>query len=699
MRGVLLAAVLCGFAVSTQGEVVHVGFRGSMVRYDTETGELAFSDARVPGGLFARAKLILPFGIGGYENWQDGKYDSCETGRVTFAQGALTCKQTVALACGYDGLSVVAPSGSRIEGEVLAGVPDEESVFAVAADTPPAGLASASGGVVPEEADAVFDRRSDMLFRVRNGRLSFHAVARRFAFSGGERIELAVEPECLARRFRIAYHPINTNCIFKTPPVGWMTWYAVKFKASDDVVMKNARGFMDNFRGYTDERPVMWVDWEWSHDRFRGHGEDGEDVLTPRKSVYPRGLGPVAKDLDRMGFTPALWVSVINDIRTNALWAARKEWMLGEWMTWCGAVWGDPTAPGFCEEYVPSLFRLYRDWGYRAFKWDCLPAALIAFTRLHDRFKDPSVGEEEAFRRMIAAGRRAAGPDCYLESCSGESDRSILGAIDLFDAGRVGGDIFKWHEFLERGVNKVLRYYPLHSTVFWADADNLVLRAEFSTLAQARTRATLYALAGVPVTLGDEIEALDVSRIDILKRVMPVVPMHPTSLANNRCAGGLLASTADFARPFGNWRVRAWSNFTTNETLTVSYDAKGCAAWDFWNDRLLSDGTAGPLTLPVAPGDTILVRETPVETDRPTLLSVSRHVTQGGYELAALACDATGAKGIVKCPGGETVKVTFLLPEGKRVVAASHPYDLSGRILRLKVSAPSRADVPFDVRF
>lgn len=692
----LLLGLVAAFAATVaEGQVFHTSFRNALVRYDTDSGEVTFTDAKAPEGVFARARLSLPEGCGPFKGWKVKTVGSCETGRVTFAKGRLAKDVSVEFACGYDGISVAGSDGLRLDGEIFAGAPDAESVFAVAADRPPSGLASASGGAVPEGADAVFDRRTDVLYRVRGGTLRWNRASRRFVFSAEGRLSLAVEPNLLASRYRIAYRPINPNCIFRTPPVGWMTWYAVKFGASDEVVMRNARGFMENFRGYTDEKPVLWVDWEWFHDRFEGRGEDNQDMITPRTSVYPRGMKPVADDLSVLGFTPALWVSIINDVRTNALWQAHNEWILGESKTWCGYLWGDPSAPGFCEEYVPTLFGMYRDWGYKAFKWDCLPAAIGKFGELHDKLKNPKLLPEEVYRRMVAAGRKAVGPDCYLESCSGENDRPILGAIDFFDAGRIGGDIFAWHEFLRSGVNQLLNYYPLHGTVFWADADNLVLRAEFSSLAQARTRATVYALAGVPITLGDEIAALDAPRIDILRRVMPVVPMHPASMVRNRCPGGLMESTADFARDFGSWRLKAWSNFTTNETLSASFAAPGCAVWDFWNDRLVTADCRSPQRLSVEPGDTALWRVTPLEKVGPTLLSVSRHVTQGGYEIESLIIGANGAKGAVKCPGGETVKVTFLLPEGAKVMAASHPCDLDGRVLRLKVDSPEKATVSF----
>ena len=536
------------------------------------------------------------------------------------------------------------------------------------------GLYMVSGDAKPEGANAWFEPRS--------GKLTY--------FSGRE-IE-----DYLTVRYGIPYRPINPNLVFKTPPVGWMTWYAVKFDASDDVVMRNARGFMEKFRGYTDEKPVLWVDWEWFHGRFEEKGDEtGTDMLTPRKDVYPRGLKPVADDLRALGFTPALWVSVFSDVRTNALWKAHPEWVLGEEMRWCGAVCANPSAPGFCEEFVPHIFSLYKSWGYEAFKWDTVPVGFGRFADYHAKGR-PVDPPREALRKTAAAVRKAVGDDCYVMSCSGEIDYVNLAAIDIFDGGRIGGDIFSWKDFRRWGVDRILSYQPFHNTAFWGDADNLVLREEFSTEAQARTRVSIYALAGVPVTLGDEISALDGKRIGMLRRAMPVVHLRPASLSRGVPASDLLPIRVDFARPFGAWTVRGWSNLTTNRTLSASFEARNAAVWDFWNDRLVSaDAAARKLDVTVAPGDTALYRVTPLAKDGPTLVSVSRHLTQGGYELKDYAADANGAKGTVRCPGGETVKVSFLLPEGAKVKSASHPFEGNGRLVRLQLTSARREDVAF----
>lgn len=540
---------------------------------------------------------------------------------------------------------------------------------------PVTGLYTVSGDAEPEGANAWYDPQNDRLVR-----------------SCGRILD-----RCLADRYSIRFKPINADLNFKTPPVGWMTWYAVKFNASDAVILRNARDFKAKFGGYTDEKPVLWVDWEWFHGRFREDGEESEtDMLTPRKVAYPRGMKPLADDLKALGFTPALWVSVFSDVRTNALWKAHPEWALGDRQSWCGAIGGNPSAPGFCEEFVPQLFRLYKSWGYEAFKWDTFP---ITYERLSEfgANGDVTLPPKETMRKCAEAVRKAVGKDTYLMSCSGEFDWVNLNTIDYVDGGRIGGDIFAWDSFRHSGVDRILSYLPFHNTVFWADADNLVLRREFSTDAQARTRVSIYALAGLPITVGDEISALDDKRIDMLRRAMPVVKMRPASLNRGAPATDLLPLRADIARPFGSWSIRGWSNLVTNRFLTATFSVRNSAVWDFWNDRLVSvEEGERELSVEVAPGDTVLYRVTPLVRDAPTLMSVSRHITQGGYELKSYSADANGAKGVVRCPGGETVLLTFYLPEGTRLGSASHASDLEGRVFRLKVVSEVPADVPFE---
>lgn len=393
---------------------------------------------------------------------------------------------------------------------------------------------------------------------------------------------------------------------FKAPPVGWMTWYALWFDTTEEKVLRNAKNFMEAFGDVLAEKPVFWIDWEWFHPQLWPNGSiEGEDSLTPRTKIYPRGLAPVAADLKSMGYVPGLWVSVASDVRTNALWSSHSEWLLPPSNEWCGPVWGDPTAPGFCETYVPELFRIYKSWGYEAFKWDTLPHSITVFEKFRGSLKAPFFSSKEIVRKMVEAGRRAVG-DAYLLSCSGETDEAVEACPDLFSAARIGADVSHWHEFVKEGVDRFLKYSYLHGDTLWCDMDNLVLREPYSNLAQARTRITLYSLFGVPLTLGDEVAALDRPRIDMLRKVLPTFNVRPKKVGL-RVPGEVFRTQVDFVRRDSRWTLHAFTNFETNKTLSASFNCGSAKATDFWTGKELRPHD-GVLEFSIDPCDTVCVR-------------------------------------------------------------------------------------------
>ena len=392
---------------------------------------------------------------------------------------------------------------------------------------------------------------------------------------------------------------------FKTPPVGWMTWYALWFDTTEAKVLKNARDFQDAFGDRLVEKPVLWIDWEWFHPQlWPGGSLEGEDSLTPRTKLYPRGLKPVADDLKAMGYVPGLWVSVVCDVKTNALWQVHPEWLLPRSNEWCGPVWGDPSMPGFCEDYIPALFDLYKSWGYEAFKWDTIPHTFTVFDRSKGSMNEMFAPTRSVVRRMVEAGRKAVG-DAYLLSCSGETDAAVEACPDLFSAARVGADVSHWHEFVTEGVDRFLKYADLHGKTLWCDMDNLVLREPYSNLAQARTRITLYSLFGVPLTLGDEISALDPARIAMLRKVLPTFNVRPLEIGR-RIPGEVFRTQVDFVRPEGRWSLCAYTNFETDRTLKVAVTVpEGATVTDFWTGKTFDPNG---VLIEIAPCDTVLLK-------------------------------------------------------------------------------------------
>ena len=79
-------------------------------------------------------------------------------------------------------------------------------------------------------------------------------------------------------------------------------------------------------------------------------------------------------------------------------------------------------------------------------------------------------------------------------------------------------------------VERIFHCYVWHNVVLYADADNLVLREEFNSMAQARSRVSFYGLAGLPITMGDDLRTLPPERCELLRRILPTADIHPMDL-------------------------------------------------------------------------------------------------------------------------------------------------------------------------
>ena len=576
-------------------------------------------------------------------------------------------------------------------------------------------LWTVSGPAVDFSDRMIFDRSRDLLLTYD------HAYFRKFSYvwekacyaflatGGGEHgIIFNVDEDYCRRQYNMPYRGIRRRRGFETPAVGWMTWYAVKFDACEAVVLENARAFKELFGDYLDARPVLWVDWEWCHKALDGLGCPDGDMLAPRTSAYPRGLKALADDLKAMGFLPALWVGPTNDGVLNEVMQAHPEWVLCQSKTWCGQYWFDLTHPQVQQELFPRLFRQYLAWGYEALKWDCIPVTLSTAADHRAKAHDPTMTPMRQLRKVAEIARRTIGEDTYMMSCSGYTESDIEGAMDFFDGARVGGDIFTWQEFLKEGIERIRRFYPFHNTAFYVDADNLVLRKEFSTLEQARSRVSYYGLCGLPVTVGDAIRDLDAPRIDMLRRIMPPIDIRPKTLFHDQLdenQSDVEVVRLSVCRRFGRWTVVAFCN--RNETAAAKCELEkdlrlvvngDNAVYDFWNQRFVGIFSKTLDALEIPPCDTVVLRVTPLERDRPTLLSVSRHITQGGYELVDYAATPSGASGLIRLNPAEPTRLTFLLPEGKAVVSASAPFTQEGQVVVLELPARPKGVYEWEMR-
>lgn len=613
-----------------------------------------------------------------------------------------------------------------IDGPIHWGAEPETSTFGVRLNAEGGTLRCACGPAFSIHDNALFDRNLDRVLEFRANEkyrvfYDWEAGGYRLRFGSGEidgrahSIAFAVQEDYCKRRFNIPYAPINKSHGFKTPPVGWMTWYAVKFGASEQVVLENARGLAANFANYTDKL-CLWVDWEWDHVGFDGLGGDF-DTFSPRKDAYPNGLAHVADEIGKLGLIPALWIGATNDGRKNAMLEEHPEWVLAQKPEWCGQWWVDPTHPGVVSKYIPAIFKQILDWGYQAIKWDCLPASLDVYDAFHSKFHDPKISSDSGLRRLIKAARRTVGPDVYMLSCAGISERDITVGMDLFDAARIGNDIYGWEEFLENCVNRILRLYLWHNVVFYADGDNVVVRGEFNNLAQARSRISFYGVAGLPVTFGDAYCDLDAPRIDMLRRIVPVADIHPMDLHRKNPSEDYVLANLAVCKPYGAWNVVDLFNkketpLTLNLSLEHDLDlpTKGWqryAVYSFW-DRKFLGVYEDLLTVEVAPADSTVLRITPLEA-RPQLISTSRHITQGACDLEDLSWDAAAKtlRGRSRLVAGEGYQLAVYVPEGYEFTeaqlaggeTAEAGFDAKSRQLSVELAAKENRAFDWELRF
>jgi len=595
-----------------------------------------------------------------------------------------------------------------------------------AADTLPGVFASdspvlqaSSGPAVRVGDDMLFDRKEDRILRfVPEGtfKLGFDWDRKAYSFRAGHvrdipsfTLHIRVQEHYVAENMHMRYTPINKKGWFATAPVGWMTWYSVRFDACEAEVLENARKMKELLGAYTDNL-VSWVDWEWYHPKHNAKDDAGCDIFSPRKDAYPHGMAYVAEKIKETGCIPAIWIAPTNEPRKNKWFKAHPECVRGPWPNWSGQWWIDPSYPEVYSEYIPMVIRQMLDWGYRAIKWDCLSSNPAMWSNHRDELADPSVSPEQYAHRVVAAGRKAAGDDIFMLFCNPVTDSDMAAGADVFDAARIGGDVFGWYEFCERAIDRLFHFFPLHNTIFYADGDNIVLRSEFNTVTQARSRVSFYGLTGLPVTVGDRFSEYDAARIDMLRRIVPVVDVSPAEFRSKFPIGGSRKIITAFSRSFGDWQVAALVN-TREDPLELSLDfAADCrletgggrryAVYDYWKGKFLGLYTTG-VSVRNAPFETAVLRVTPVIDDMlPTLISCSRHITQGGYELVYMKRDAAGGtvRGTVKCVAGEPCRLSFFIPEGMEIAARGGVWEKNGSCGVLTILSSDGGEASWQLR-
>lgn len=470
------------------------------------------------------------------------------------------------------------------------------------------------------------------------------------------------------------YEPLDKS-IFPVPPSGWCTWYYYYRVINPAEVIANAHWIAENLAPFG----AHYVQLD---DGWQGMGERGPGAYRDWSTLDPRfrgiGLGGLADSIRSLGLEAGIWIAPHGQSNPQVarssgafLWTPDDS---SASTTWEGRYLLDPTSPK-APGYLGGIFERLRDLNFTYFKIDGQTIVVHEYgdkTRyMHGPVPEGTPHEVGAklYRKTLRTIRSAIGDSSYLLASWG----TPLAGVGLYNGSRTGGDIVQGWDGLLGAVSTVQRWNFLHNIAWYSDPDVLIVRPPMRE-GTARVWATIMGLTGQSLMSSDRLTDLPESRVELLRRVYPATDIRPLDLyrpANTRkplidLKVSHLGRDYDVVGVFNydaeesSNRLLSWSALGLDSTAMYH-------VYDFWNGTYYGSWKHG-VFIDVPAGDVrviTLVRA----TDRPQLVSTSRHITQGWVDLRALEHGGSAThpslSGESRVIGGDPYTLTVGLPRGK----------------------------------
>jgi hypothetical protein len=465
------------------------------------------------------------------------------------------------------------------------------------------------------------------------------------------------------------YRPIDKS-VFPAPPSGWCSWYFYFYEISEDEVRSNARWLSDNLKEYGLQ--YVQIDDGW---QGIGRGFNTNRDWTTINSRFPGGMKNLAADIKKLGFKPALWIAPHGQSSAKVVQTNRKAFLLkpdGTTLsdTWEGTYLVDPSTDDG-HAYLRGLFTTLSGWGYEYFKIDGQPCVIDEYRRCASQMGNPTKDPVELYRKTLRTIREAIGVKRYVLGCW-ETPREGIG---LTDGWRTGADVVPgWGGFLI-ARDATMGYYFLHNTVMYCDPDTVMVHPPL-TIDQARAWATLQGLTGQALMASDRMMDLSSERVELYRRIYPAADIRPLDLFPsplNKHVWDLKINHRG-----RNYDVVGLFNYDENGTrqIYLNWNELGITkdqpvhVYDFWNKEYVGVYQKGYST-EIGPSSCRVLTLLPATSDI-QLISTSRHVTQGWFDVLAIERDLGGMafKGKSRVINGDPYRLSFVFPVGKNFTIA-----------------------------
>ncbi|MCD6303338.1 MAG: alpha-galactosidase, partial [Planctomycetes bacterium] len=523
--------------------------------------------------------------------------------------------------------------------------------------------------------NAVYDRRWDWLLagpgdgqtriaprRAGNGHTTFSWT------SQGTDLDIVFRPRYYQKHRGYKYFMPWTYDVWTGSVTGYCTWWAYRAnftqKTLDALLNVFVRKHLPDF-GYT----YMQFDNCYQV----GNGSCPQNWLNWNARKYPGGWKYAVKAIRQAHMKPGIWVHRIHrpsDPHVADIARRHPDWFLhkpdGSLFMHRGFYVLDTTNKEALDNMARKLYRGLARQGWAYVKIDGAGDLLNAYKSKDcaEFFSTHHVTPEQSLRKWDEVAREELGPNTYILTCHSVWPGRC--SVGLVDGCRLSNDGFQPRTLAQyNSLGGVLwRNDPDHCDVMGTylmdpNAMMTVFGLKKPVPARSIARPAFCTMAGAVLMASDKVEVYQDDRnIEGMKRSSPILFTVPGQLfdpGRKKITWWLL----EIDRPFDHWSVLArfqWAEKVANRKLKmpglppqeVKFADLGLDAntdylvFEFWSQKYIGK-FRGSFTAPAMDANTAMdVFAIRRARPHPSVLSTTRHLSQGGVSLLDEKWDAAG---------------------------------------------------------
>ena len=448
------------------------------------------------------------------------------------------------------------------------------------------------------------------------------------------------------------FAPVQERKRWPTAPVVAMTWYGIEA--------------MKGRPAQTMERLKPEIDWVAAHLLPYADG----NLVFQLDDNYPerddKAMREISDYIRSKGLVPGIWFTPYG-VAPEGEAEKHPDWFLkgadGKLLTAFGGISYKLPALKGQTSYVlnvtnPDAVRAWyalwwkkasETWNFDFFKIDGQPGVVAADA------KAANGGGLDGYRKGLEIARSIVGPEKFINACWG----TPVEAIGRVDGSRIGGDT----GYHPHAADVLLRWNFLNNIAWRCDPDAAASLYK-APVERVRLNAQARALTGQQFLTDDLWTKVSPETMRVWQRSFPMLDIRPANLYPIKDWRKYDLFDLRIAKPWGTFDVAGLFNYDgaaaakTLDLARLPLEAKEVHVYDFWRGAYLGRFARDakiPQTLAAYEGK--LFSLVPVAPDdRPVLISTSRHVSQGGLDLEALAWKQDGPRWIATGKSTHLVK-------------------------------------------